>query len=108
MKNLFNFNSLPSRLSLLIVIFSVICPVSQGQGIFRDKRDVKPIIPTIVPPEGPVIPGEEGMEPEEEGVEGEEQPITAMPVIDNAAREEVALNREREAAANVSSPGLLH
>lgn len=115
-----NFCSFAGKLPLLLVALLVMGNALHGQSIFRDKRDSTPIIPTIVPPEGPEIPGEEPIMTEEgltpvEGEEGEpaeigeegEAPIVALPVKSKEETEEEALNRERDEAANVSSPGVV-
>ncbi len=124
-----------SQISLrnLIVALVGLCAAGaplrlDGQSIFRDLRDVAPLAPGeeptdpeltedgLPPGEMGVPAGEDGQvedpgdgtgegEPGEEGAEGEE--MMAMPVapileIDS----EEALNRQREEAANVSSPGV--
>ncbi|MDF1812763.1 MAG: penicillin-binding transpeptidase domain-containing protein, partial [Verrucomicrobiales bacterium] len=110
------FNSLFGRLVLFFVITAITGNLCFAQSIFRDRRDSTPIIPTIVPPEGPVLPGEEPMVEEgalEDGevIEGEQtedgEPLVALPVKTEEEIQEEALNREREEAANVSSPGVV-
>ena len=101
--------------------------VAPAQSIFRDLRDSSPVPPgteTVDPETGepmensgplavPVPPGEEGAEGEPgeavEGAEGEEgeDTLMALPVATvRGIENEEALNRQRDASANVSSPGV--
>ena len=127
MANYIGIRNLAGLLAVLTILSTwMVGHQASAQGsIFRDRRDVEPIIPTIVPPEGPVVPGEEGEagltgEPGEgEAMEGEASgtgeetetgsgaPLAAMPVSSRVVETEHALNRKRDEASNVSSPGIL-
>ena len=99
----FHFSTKFSVLSSIIGALLVLATMPIGaQSIFKDNRDKKkkPIIPTIVAPEGPSIPTEEEKKEEEEEPA---KPVVAAPV---EQRSNAVLNRAREESANVSSPGV--
>ncbi len=118
----FSNSNMVYKASIFLAIFGMAGSLAEAQSIFRDRRDLDPIIPTVVPPEGPDIPGE--MISEEEPVDvapiagvvdemGDEVskaapvPIVALPVESEEAKKEEALNRERDQSANISSPGVV-
>lgn len=108
----------------LFFVFALGISHLDAQSIFKDRRDRDAIIPSIVPPEGPplldgTVTGEpEMIEPTEgepgentEVVEGEaeegKQEEPSEPALSDEEKTEIALNRERDESANVSSPGIV-
>ena len=99
---------------LLLIGWASLAPNLEAQ-IFRDNRDADPnAVPRVIDPET----GEPVMEGEAVETEGSEDPEAGDPDSEGAAlvaspvapptevQEEMALNRERDAEKNVSSPGV--